>query len=169
VIKEKSHGCESTKPHLCFVVAPANLCLTCTLHLTGVKYSALLQANQPTFSPVLSTKLSYQLILRHTEFTGQNKGPSGVSKHTNTVNLTCVEKHVKTSEKTTLWTTPFRFIARGIVNFFLSIKRTNIYISSNKFVLIRSIYMEVRLIIFPLSCIDGIIFHSILDNFKNFP
>jgi hypothetical protein len=32
------------------------------------------------------------------------------------------------------------------------IKRTNIYILSYKFVLNRLIYMEVRLIIFPLSC-----------------
>jgi hypothetical protein len=34
---------------------------------------------------------------------------------------------------------------------FLSIKRTNIYILSNKFVLNRSILMEVRFVIFPLS------------------
>jgi hypothetical protein len=73
VIKEKSHGCESTKPHLCFVVAPVNLCLTCTPYLTWVKYKTLLQANNQHFSPVLSTKLSYQLVSRHTEFTGQTR------------------------------------------------------------------------------------------------
>jgi hypothetical protein len=50
-----------------FVVAPANLCLTCTPHLTGVKYRTLLQANNQHFSPVLSTNLSYQLVSRHTQ------------------------------------------------------------------------------------------------------
>jgi hypothetical protein len=46
-----------------------------------VKYRVLLQANNQHFSPVLSTKLSYQLVSRHTEFPGQNKGPGGVSTH----------------------------------------------------------------------------------------
>jgi hypothetical protein len=75
VIKEKSHGCESTKPHLRFVVTPANLCLACKPHLTRVKFRTLLQANNQHFSPVLSTKLSYYyLIARHTQSsTGQNK------------------------------------------------------------------------------------------------
>jgi hypothetical protein len=45
------------QPHL-RVVAPANLCLACKPHLTGVKYSSLLQSNNQHFSPVLSTKLS---------------------------------------------------------------------------------------------------------------
>jgi hypothetical protein len=100
VIKEKSHGCESTKPHLCFVVAPANLCLTCTPHLTGMKYRALLQANNQHFSPILSTKLSYQLVSRHTEFSGQNKGPGGGVQ--NTVNFTrrCKKAHVESRAKT---------------------------------------------------------------------
>jgi hypothetical protein len=107
VIKEKSHGCESTKPHLCFAVAPANLRLTCTLHLTGVKYKALLQANNQHFSPVLSTKLSYQLVSRHTEFTGQNKGQGGVSKHT--VNLTTYVENtrVKLVKKNNALDNPF--------------------------------------------------------------
>jgi hypothetical protein len=40
---------------------------------------------------------------------------------------------------------------QNTMKIFLSIKRTNIYISSGKFVLNRLISMEVRLITFPLS------------------
>jgi hypothetical protein len=69
------------QPNRTFVVAPANLCLACNPHLTRVGSGSLLQANNQHFSPVLSTKLSYQLVSRHTEFTGQNKGPGLVYKH----------------------------------------------------------------------------------------
>ena len=93
VIKERSHGCRSTKPHLRFVVAPANLCLACIPHLTRVESGSLLQANNQHFSPVLSTKLSYQLVSRHTEFTGQNKGPDGVLRTPWTL-LVIAKKHV---------------------------------------------------------------------------
>jgi hypothetical protein len=101
---------------LCFVVAPANLCLTCTPHLTRVKYRTQLQANNQHFSPVFSTKLSYQLVSRHTEFTGQNKGPGGVSKHT--VKLTRVEKHVEARAKNNAFDNSFlSYRARDCVFF----------------------------------------------------
>jgi hypothetical protein len=41
---------------------------------------------------------------------------------------------------------------QNTLKLFVSIKCTNIYISSNKFVLNRSVPIEVQLIIFPLSC-----------------
>jgi hypothetical protein len=98
VIKEKSHGCKSTKPHLCFVVATANLCLTCTPYITGVKYRALLQANQPTFFSCSFYQTVLPVGIKTHKFAGQNKGPGGVSKHT--VNLTTyVENARKTRAK----------------------------------------------------------------------
>jgi hypothetical protein len=75
--KRKSHGCRST--NRIFVVASANLCLACNLHLTRVNYRTLLQANNQHFSPVISTKPSYWLVSRHTRSpTGQHKEPETV-------------------------------------------------------------------------------------------
>jgi hypothetical protein len=52
---------------------------------------------------------------------------------------------------------------------FVSINSTDIYISSDKFVMNGPISMEVRFNIIYSHCHeDGIIFHSILKNFKDF-
>jgi hypothetical protein len=47
-----AHSCARSHqptPHLRFVVAPANLCLTCTPHLSRVKLQDAVTSQQPTF------------------------------------------------------------------------------------------------------------------------
>jgi hypothetical protein len=99
VIKEKSHGCESTNPHLCFVVTPANICLARNPHLARVESGSLLQANNQHFLPVLSTIYPTSWYQDTHSSPGQTRDRRGGVQTYNTLNLTRVENAGKTREK----------------------------------------------------------------------